>query len=410
MPTAADALPAFTPVPYTAWYRVWERTTPADFYYEMIMLPFFVLALSIHFWGVRRNRSKAKKFVACTQPILESEFALVGFGNRVKEPTQTQVSPSNLIEASAKLTGEHVSKDLLKEKTKFEFESYATGRSNTAFVDIKIYLWKWYNPLILSAEYLVGVFFPTFATSPERIEAISYAFDGQESDFVAPPVPGSEELGKVRGAGNSSYDPFIFAVVNKMAMRKLRDERYDLSLTFTKDNAKLPGWATVMSESAEVTDTMLTSELIKNIGLAEDYFEYLIITDQPIEKPTTVDEARPKKRVHICLRIPSDKDYAKVLPFFQTFIRLADYLPGAAKLRPEVSRKIKAARETEVAKLRKVAEKETEEERRQQMDKLKLDERNRKLKGLSPEEQKKFLEKEADKKRRKDGKKMTMKG
>lgn len=374
------------------------------------MLPFFVLALGIHFWGVRRNRSKAKKFVACTQPILESEFALVGFGNRVKETTEGQISSSNLIEASAKLTGENVSTDLLKEKTKFEFESYATGRSNTAFVDIKIYLWKWYNPLILAAEYLFGVFFPTYAPVPERVEAISYAFDGQESDFVAPPVPGSEELGKIRGAGNSSYDPFIFAVVNKLAMRKLRDERYDLSLTFTKDNSKLPAWATVMSESAEVTDVMLTAELIKNIELAEDYFEYLIVTDQPIEKPTTIDEARPKKRVHICFRIPSNKDYAKVLPLFQHFIRLADYLPGAAKLRPEVSKKIKVARETELAKLRKVAEKETEEERRQQMDKLKMDERNRKLKSLSPEEQKKFLEKEAEKKRRKESKKMTVRG
>ena len=49
-------------------------------------------------------------------------------------------------------------------------------------------------------------------------------------------------------------------IVNKMQMRKLRDERYDASLTFTKDNSKLPDWATVMSESAEVTDMMLTKD------------------------------------------------------------------------------------------------------------------------------------------------------
>lgn len=69
-------------------------------------------------------------------------------------------------------------------------------------------------------------------------------------------------------------------------MKKLREDRYDLSITFTKDNAKLPIWTTVMSESAEVTQTLLTDELASAVKQAGDLFEYLIISDQPVDKPT----------------------------------------------------------------------------------------------------------------------------
>jgi hypothetical protein len=70
-------------------------------------------------------------------------------------------------------------------------------------------------------------------------------------------------------------------------MKDLREERYDVSITFTKDHAKLPNWATVMSESAEITNALLTDELVDAINKAGDLFDYLIITDQPVEKPKT---------------------------------------------------------------------------------------------------------------------------
>ena len=70
-------------------------------------------------------------------------------------------------------------------------------------------------------------------------------------------------------------------------MKALRDERYDVSLTTTKDHPKLPIWATVMTESAEVTDFLLTPELVKAVEAAGELMNYLIITDQPIDKPLT---------------------------------------------------------------------------------------------------------------------------
>lgn len=75
--------------------------------------------------------------------------------------------------------------------------------------------------------------------------------------------------------------------MNKNQMKQLRDERYDVSITFTKDHPKLPIWTTVMSESAEITSALLTDELVDAIKKAGDLFDYLIITDQPVEKPKT---------------------------------------------------------------------------------------------------------------------------
>ena len=93
-------------------------------------------------------------------------------------------------------------------------------------------------------------------------------------------LPQAEKIGR-----DSSYDGFVFAIVHKNKMKQLRDDRYDLSLTTTKDHAKLPVWATVMSESAEITEAMLTDDLLKAVNECGDLLEALVITDQPIEAP-----------------------------------------------------------------------------------------------------------------------------
>ncbi|KAJ9608789.1 hypothetical protein H2200_006560 [Cladophialophora chaetospira] len=396
---------------YTKWYRVWERTQLSDFMMEGILIPFILLALVVHFWGTRTNRRKARKWMAVHEPLLQREFAVVGYN---AAPTESEVGTpdAGLFNELAKRSGNDVSEDLVKEKTAWEFETYATGRQNVAFTDIKISLKRRMNPLMMIAEELTGMFIESVKPKPERVEAVIYAFDGKEKDFVPPPIPGSEETGKSRSVANSSYDPFVFAVVNKLAMRRLRDERYDLSLTFTKDHAKLPEWATVMSESAEISDWLLTKELVDAISTAgPDNFQYLIITDQPHDKPTTLDETAQKKRLHIALNLPSsDAAYIHTLPLFALFLRLPDYLVSTSKLRPEVARKIKTTREQEKGKLKKISDKEAEEERLRQMDKMKKEERERKMKGMSADEQKKFLERENEKQRKKSEKKMTRRG
>jgi Protein of unknown function (DUF1682) len=374
---------------------VWERTQLSDFKSELILLPFLIVAILVHVWGTRTNRRKSRKWMAAHAPVLNSEFALVGYGSK-PAGLEGQITPDNL------------PADLLKEKTVQEFQSYATGRQNVAWVDLKLRLLRLSNPPLMGAEWALSLFFESFPAPREVTESIIYSFDGNEKKFVLPGVPGSDEV--AAKPGNSAYDGFVFAIVNKSAMRHLRDERYDVSLTYTKDHAKLPAWATVMSESAEVTEMMLTKDLIAAVEKAGEALEYLIVTDQPIDKPTTLEEAAPKKRIYLCTKVPSGSNYSKTLPLFQSFLRLPDHLAQNGHFRPEVIKKLKQTREAETKKLKRVSDEEAEEERKRLAEKVKKEERDRKMRSMTAEEQRKYLEKETDRKRRKDEKRITRKG
>ena len=248
-------------------------------------MPFVILIIGLHIWGRRTNKRKAKGWIAAHAPVLEKEYASVGFGGR-KAPTVDDVQSSGLAKA---LTSDDlaVPPELLKEKTAQEYVTYATGRQNVAFTDINVKLFKRYNPATLLMEFVLGFLFESFATPAERMEATSYTFDGREKDLV--PARNQQQLDAIDAQAKSKssvYDQFVFAVVHKDLMRKIRDDRYDISLTSTKDHAKLPFWATTMSESAEITEKLLTADLIKAVESAGEAFEYLVVTDQPLDKPT----------------------------------------------------------------------------------------------------------------------------
>ena len=239
---------------------MWERTSPADFYTEAIIAPFIILVLIVHLWGLSANRKKAKDWARHHIPAIKFEFAQVGF---------EKVSFDDKLE------------DNLRENTACEWVSYGTGRQNVAFCDFRVTMIKRYNPLVVFGENLLGFLFESIPPTVERMEATAYAFDNKEPDLV--PHRRDEPAAK---AGNSNYDGFVWAVVHKRMLKRLREDRYDLSLTSTKDHAKLPPWITIMSESAEITDVMLTPELIKAIEDAGDLFDALVVSDQPLERPT----------------------------------------------------------------------------------------------------------------------------
>lgn len=278
--------------PYTKWYRVWERTSVIeDFYYELYIIPIIALLVLVHLWGTRTNRRRAHKWFRAHVQILQQEFAVVGFGNR-KLPV-LDVDPDgenkNLDAATALPDEFDVSDDFLKEKAANEFITYATGRLNIAALEVKITLHKRYNPFLWFLDNVLGFFFEAIPSPKESIQAVAFTFDGKEARVV-PTSRGeaSEELAeKRRKVPISTYDGFVWAVVHKDCMRRLRDERYDLSLTTTRDHPKLPEWATVMTESAEITDKLLTPELIKAVEKSEDTLEAFIISDQPIDQPKT---------------------------------------------------------------------------------------------------------------------------
>lgn len=259
-----DTAPQAAGKPYTKWYKVHERYSLEDFRIEGYILVVVAVIFVFHIFGSRRNRVKAKAWMRAHAPLLRSEFSSVGF-NGVPSDPDAQDDGS----------------DCIKEKSLFQFESYATGRANIAFVDVNISLTKRFNPILNGVEYLLGTLMDSAPVPRDVVEATAYPFDGREHKIV-PSIPGAE----VR-VNKSTYDDFVWAVVHKDRMQRLRDERYDASLTITKDNPKLPPWLAVMTENAEITETFLTPELIEAVTKAGDYFEFLIVTDQPIDKPTT---------------------------------------------------------------------------------------------------------------------------
>ncbi|KAK2813339.1 hypothetical protein FQN50_000654 [Emmonsiellopsis sp. PD_5] len=410
---AAPNNPPLTPlaantVPYTKWYRVWERTTPADFIQEAIILPFILLLLLFHVWGTRKNRRRAAQWAAAHVPVLQSEFAVVGYSG---VPRAAAVEAEGLARTSSALVAPD---SVLKEKSGQEFTTYATGRANVAFVDVSVQLLKRFNPLYLVGDHVVSLFLDSWPSPVERVECVAYSFDGKEKELV--PAPSGAEKEAMRKGNASGYDGFVFAIVHKNSMRRLREDRYDVTLTFTKDNAKLPEWVTVMSESAEITDMMLTAELVKAVEEAGQDFEYLIVTDQPLDKPTKIDETTPRKRIYLSLRLPTSTTSTTTtsppttLPLFTHFLRLTDRLVSTAHFRAEVSRKLRNTRDEEIRKLKRADEEEKAEERKVAAEKLKKEERERLLRGMSAEEQRKYLEKEREREQKRGMKRATRRG
>ena len=257
--------------------------TIRDFYSEFIILPFVIALVLVHIWGTRKNKRKAKGWITAHAPVLQQEFASVGFSGIPKGLSADDAQFSGLAEilASDDLV---IPEELLKNKSATEYITYATGRQNVAFVDIKLSLAKRYNPVGWFGEEVLGFFFESQPAPKERMEATNYVFDGKEGDLV-PSASGKQDADQKKEKFNSTYDGFVWAVVHKDAMRQLREGRYDLSLTTTKDHQKLPNWVTVMSESAEITDILLTPELVKAVHDAGEAMEALVISDQPIDQP-----------------------------------------------------------------------------------------------------------------------------
>lgn len=385
----SGSAPGATAVPWTAWYNVHERHSLSEFKAEGVILIIACFIVAFHIIGARANRNKAKRWMKANSPALLKEFAVVGFGG---VPT---------IDADVKTDA------LIKEKSLFEFATYATGRQNTAFMDVKLTLSKKFNPIVNGVETAMAFFSDSFAMPVDIVEAVTYPFDGKENQTV-PSLPGAAETRSKDS--KSSFDGFVWAIVSKDVMAKARDERYDLSLTTTRDSPKLPNWLTVMTESAEISDLLLTQELIDAVVAAGNNFEYLIISDQPQDKPKTLEETAPRKRIFLKHRLPSNPEDTALLNLFSQYLRLPDFLAQNAHFRPEALRKVRATREAMVTQIKKSLDEAQSEERALEREKAKKAKRDAELQGLDAKAQKKYLDREREKELRKSQKKSTMRG
>ncbi|KAF3162436.1 hypothetical protein TWF106_011666 [Orbilia oligospora] len=366
------------------WYAFWLRVSPKDFITEYFIIGFLTLMVTWHFIGVSVNRKIAKKWVLKNVPLLQREYARVGFQRTL---TTTEEAKEDV--AAGKFVGNE--KDMIREESSQEFVHYTSGRMNVLSTVFNIKLKGRGNPFLWCFEVVTSFFMDSFAAPSDTVTITTYTSDGADASKT--------------GGHNSKYDGFVWGVVNKKAMATHRNARYDLSLTKTVDTPKLPAWLTVMTESAEITDTMLTKDLIAAIEKIGDGFQYLAVTDQPIDKPTSTSEFdKVKKRIVLHLNIESNEDTSALMEYF---LRLPDFLVSNAHFRPEVTKKVRSTRDEERRKLEKAEDDKKAEERQAAKDEKKKAERDAKLRGLSADEQKKFLDKEKEKEMKKAAKKQV---
>lgn len=380
------SLPKATTVPYTKWYNVHERHSLSEFKAEGFILLVAVALFALHFLGARSNRNKVRAWIRGNVSTLREEFALLGTDRK-------RVYASD--------------DDLMQERSLSEFSTYATGRQNVAFVDVNIKLAKRYNAVMHLVESTASFASDMFSAPEDIAEVTVYPFDGKENLTV--PALRSMPDESMRDS-KSTFEGFVWAIVNKSRMQKLRDERYDVSLTATKDNSKLPAWLTVMSESAEITDSLLTKELIDAVTAAGEDFDYLIVTDQPLDQPSTLNDTTPRKRIYLKYHLPSSDNYDNFAPLLSYAVRLPDAIVDGPRLRPEVLKKLRASRDAKISQIKKAIEEEKAEERAADREKAKKAKRDGELQGLSAKAQKKYLEKEAAKEQRRAQKKMAIRG
>lgn len=205
-------------------------------------------------------------------------------------------------------------------------------------------------------------------------------------------------------------------------MAKLRKARYDIQ-TFivgtkgTLDHPQLPNEFAVLSEAGEVTDTFVTKEIIDALNDPEvaKYFNYLIISDQPVREPEE-EITTPTRFLTVSLNVPTkDAKAAKnpnipsaTTPILKAVMSLLDKVPQAAHFRPETRSKLRRARDDANKRFLKAKEAEREEALiKKRLEKKR--EEDARIAKLSPDEQRKHEERERKRDAKKAQKKMTKK-
>ena len=107
------------------------------------------------------------------------------------------------------------------------------------------------------------------------------------------------------------------------------------------------------------------------------------------------------------LNLPINGDSERIV---EHFVRVADSLVANAHFRAEVLKKIRATRDEEKKRFEKLYEEEQAETRLTERDEKKKKEREEKLRGMTADEQKKFLDREREKETKKMMSKKTRRG
>ena len=167
---------------------------------------------------------------------------------------------------------------------------------------------------------------------------------------------------------------------------------YDLafqSFTKTSENPVLPAYLTVMSEVADVTDSVFKAATPLLAALkdpkAKSYFRSLVLSDQPSVQPDEAPATRSRSLV-LTLTPPPPSDANATVSLVTAVFALVDSLDKLG-LRPETKTKLRKAREDFAVKLKDAREREAREEAADARAAAKKKAEDERIAGLSAAEQ-----------------------
>ncbi|KAG4305948.1 hypothetical protein PORY_000858 [Pneumocystis oryctolagi] len=218
--------------------------------------------------------------------------------------------------------------------------------------------------------------------------------------FTDKPMP-QDRLYVDMVVADNVFDVCVFAIVNKACMRWLREKYYHLSFTKVAEIPILPETYVVMSESSEITSTLLENNdsFIQSIVESDSELEYFIVSDQPPKQPKSPDQ-KYQKIISFCIRLPSLQHSDRVISIVLQCITFVDLLADRAHWRSNISQKLKAAREEVNRKLKKLQDEEQltkVSKKKAEKDRLEKE----RVRNMSSQEQRKYLDKEREKKYKK---------
>ncbi|KIK68153.1 hypothetical protein GYMLUDRAFT_36991 [Collybiopsis luxurians FD-317 M1] len=349
MSTLLNLLGALTPPPFVApdnfdglEYRwKWLTFRPAYFYKEAFLLAVLLFYVAFFFVGQAINSRKAEKCVKVYQDVLASQFSSPYVRGLVRDGHS-------------------------------DFFTFSTGRRNVASLHTIFKLRPYHD--FLQTAYQTVWSLVDLQYNPRNV---------LQFDFKLLP--------------SALPHDFVWAIVDKDELKKIRDDRWDLTFTKTSDHNALPSNLTAMSEFADVTDSILKNnpilDALKDPKIAP-YFRSLSVTDQPRERPSKL--SAPEKHVILDLVCPSPSHAADCLALINALFPFVDSL-SKISLRPETKNKLKKARETFEKTLKVEAEQAKKEELEQAREDQKAAKRKaeeERISKLSAAEQQKILERE----------------
>ncbi|CAO3668917.1 unnamed protein product [Umbelopsis vinacea] len=325
-----------------------------DFYFEIVMLGFFIAYLVIWYMGASKNVSVAKKWTGAHLDYLKTQFAHVGDGSG---NTLVKDGPS-------------------------DYCLYTTGRRNMQFA-------HWWINLYPRNDITTAIY--------NRVSSL-FGFEKAAQDHVTVTMTLDE----------ATCENFVFAVLPQQVSKDLRADRFDLKkFTRVSQTNRLPDNLAVSSESNELTDLLLDGKVGDVIREAGDAFNSLIITCFPEHAPTELKESYPKT-VTIDFNI-SDTNAEATTKLVQLVCELPDILNARCRnFKTEIKNKLRKNREDvqkEYAKIQ--AEERAEELAKKKTDAKKAEEER--IRKMSPAEQRKWEEKERAKELKKSQKKRSKK-